>query len=165
MRSSRSPTATPMRFSPKSNASTEPVLHGPARNPWRTTHSTGGSSGGAAAAVAAGLVPVAHGNDGGGSIRLPASMSGLFGLKPSRGLVPSAPAANAFAYPVASNHVLTTTVREPTAASGSIVTATVSTVALLAVTVPVVIPGPKVTRVVPCAKLVFWPALSSRAQL
>src|SRR5437899_16909 len=97
------------------NASTEPVLHGPTRNPWRTTHSPGGSSGGSAAAVASGMVPVAHGNDAGGSIRLPASMCGLFGLKPSRGLVPSVPAANAFSYPVAIGHVLTTTVRDSAA--------------------------------------------------
>lgn len=74
--------ATPeMGFS----ATTEPLAFGPTRNPWDLGHSSGGSSGGAAAAVAAGVVAVAHANDGGGSIRMPASCCGLFGLKPSRG--------------------------------------------------------------------------------
>ena len=70
---------------------TEPVAHRPARNPWNTGHSTGGSSGGSAAAVAAGLVPVAHANDGGGSIRIPASECGLVGLKPTRARVSQGP--------------------------------------------------------------------------
>src|SRR4051812_22581240 len=70
---------------------TEPHLFGPARNPWDTDHTPGGSSGGSAAAVAAGIVPCAAASDGGGSIRIPASACGLFGLKASRGLVPSGP--------------------------------------------------------------------------
>ncbi len=64
---------------------TEPAAFGPTRNPWQPDHSAGGSSGGSAAAVAAGIVPAAHASDGGGSIRIPASMCGVVGLKPTRG--------------------------------------------------------------------------------
>jgi amidase len=72
-------------------AQTESELNGACVNPWDTTRTPGGSSGGAAAAVAGGLLPAAHGSDGGGSIRIPASCCGLFGIKPSRGRVSPAP--------------------------------------------------------------------------
>jgi amidase len=70
---------------------TEPIAHGPTRNPWNTNRTPGGSSGGAAAAVAAGMIPMAHASDGGGSIRIPAAASGLVGLKPSQGRITNGP--------------------------------------------------------------------------
>jgi amidase len=92
--------------------STEPLLRGPTRNPHRLTHSSGGSSGGTAAAVASGMVPAGHGNDGGGSIRIPASACGLVGLKPSRGRTPALPRLTALSYPMGINHALTRSVRD-----------------------------------------------------
>ena len=91
---------------------TEPELHGPTRNPWNLDHTPGGSSGGSAAAVAAGIVPVAHGGDGGGSIRIPAAYTGLFGLKPSRGRMPMGPYVREGWNGLAIPHVLTRSVRD-----------------------------------------------------
>jgi len=91
---------------------TEPVLHGPVRNPWDPSRTVGGSSGGAAALVAAGAVPVAHANDGAGSIRVPASCCGLVGLKPSRGRTPTGPGLGAALFGLLSEFALTRTVRD-----------------------------------------------------
>jgi amidase len=92
--------------------STESVKYGPTRNPWDLERGVGGSSGGAAALVAAGAVPVAHGSDGAGSIRVPASCCGLVGLKPSRGRVSCGPDMGELALGMACEFVLTRTVRD-----------------------------------------------------
>lgn len=94
---------------------TEPRAFGVTRNPWSLEHSSGGSSGGSAAAVASGMVPVAHGSDGGGSIRIPASCCALFGLKPSRGRVSKGPAAAESWNGLSVDHVEARTVRDSAA--------------------------------------------------
>jgi amidase len=91
---------------------TEPTWRGATRNPWDLARSPGGSSGGAAAAVASGMVPVAHGTDSGGSIRVPAAACGLVGFKPSRGWVPVGPHLDELAGGLDSEHVLTRSVRD-----------------------------------------------------
>ena len=102
-------TATP-EFGLK--AVTESALWGPSRNPWGQAQTPGGSSGGSGAAVAAGIVPVAGANDGGGSIRIPAAYNGLVGLKPSRGRVSWGPDTGESWMGAADNHVVTRTVRD-----------------------------------------------------
>lgn len=95
--------------------SAEPPAWPPSRNPYDTSRSTGGSSGGSAAATAAGLVPIAHANDGGGSIRIPASCCGLFGLKPSRGRISFAPYFGDINGGLVNEHVVTRSVRDSAA--------------------------------------------------
>jgi amidase len=91
---------------------TESLLWGQTRNPWNLAHSAGGSSGGAAAAVAAGIVPAAHATDGGGSIRIPASYCGLFGMKPSRYRTPSGPGRFESWFGASAAHVVSRSVRD-----------------------------------------------------
>lgn len=94
---------------------TEPALRGPTRNPWNPDHTPGGSSGGSAACVAARVVPMAHGGDGGGSIRIPASACGLFGLKPTRARNPVGPEVGEGWGGFVQPHVLTRSVRDSAA--------------------------------------------------
>lgn len=94
------------------NATTEYENLPPTRNPWNTDYSCGASSGGSAVMVASGVVPIAHANDGGGSIRIPAAACGLVGLKPTRGRVADAPEAASMPINIISNGVLTRTVRD-----------------------------------------------------
>lgn len=94
------------------NASTEYQGLPPTRNPWNTDYSSGASSGGSAVLVAAGVVPIAHANDGGGSIRIPAAACGLVGLKPTRGRVIDAPEARTMPVNIISNGVVTRSVRD-----------------------------------------------------
>jgi amidase len=91
---------------------TEPVLFGPTQNPWSRGYTAGGSSGGAAAAVAAGLAPAAHASDGGGSIRIPSSCCGTFGLKPTRGRNPQGPDRGEGWSGMSTEHAITRSVRD-----------------------------------------------------
>ena len=94
---------------------TESELYGPTRNPWNTNHSPGGSSGGASAMIASGVVPLAGASDGGGSIRIPASFTSLFGLKPTRGRTPVGPGIGRAWQGAAIDFVLSKTVRDSAA--------------------------------------------------
>jgi amidase len=94
---------------------TEPKLFGPTRNPWDTSRTAGGSSGGSAAAVAAAIVPMAHANDGGGSIRIPASCCGVFGFKPTRARNPLGPDHGDLISGLVAEHAVTRSVRDSAA--------------------------------------------------
>jgi amidase len=91
---------------------TETKAFGTTRNPWNTARTTGGSSGGSAALVAAGVAPMAHATDGGGSIRVPAACTGLVGLKPSRGRIPMSPGISEAWHGLVVDHAVTRTVRD-----------------------------------------------------
>lgn len=97
------------------NANSEALVYGPTRNPWNLGHSVGGSSGGAGAAVASGIVPIAHANDGGGSIRIPAACNGVVGMKPTRGRTPTGPDSGIFLWGLAIEFVETRSVRDSAA--------------------------------------------------
>lgn len=97
------------------------VYGGPTRSPWNLKHTSGGSSGGAGAAVAAGIIPAAHGSDGGGSIRIPASSSGLFGLKPTRARLPAGPLVGEGWAGMAIDGFLTRSVRDSAALLDAVV--------------------------------------------
>ncbi|MFH2131549.1 MAG: amidase [bacterium] len=97
------------------SATCEPVANGPSHNPWNLDHITGGSSGGSAAAVAAGIVPLAHGGDGGGSIRMPSACCGTFGMKPTRGRNPMGPDNHELWHGMIVEGVITRTVRDSAA--------------------------------------------------
>ena len=97
------------------NLTSEPAIGPTVRNPWDRRYSAGGSSGGAAAAVAAGIVPLAHATDAGGSIRVPAAACGVVGLKPSRGLLPQGPDFGNLLMGLASEPVVSRSVRDSAA--------------------------------------------------
>jgi len=98
-----------------SSVTTEPVANGRCNNPWNLERTVGGSSGGSAAAVAAGMVPMAYGNDGAGSLRIPSSCCGVFGLKPTRGRVPTGPDGGEYWNGLVIEHAITRSVRDSAA--------------------------------------------------